>query len=61
MHEWSCMSCHIVACYASTMVGDDILRRLWELEEIPKTNTFNTPEENADLHYYQHNHTKTPE
>ena len=49
------------ACHASTMVGDDILRRLWELEEIPKTNTFNTPEENADLHYYQHNHTKTPE
>lgn len=55
------VSVHVTTFHASALLGDDILRRFWEIEESPSDQLSMTVEERAVMHHFQTNHKRTQE
>ena len=49
---------HVVTHRASLFTGDDILRKFWELEERPTTESMLSPAERSVVQHFDTNHTQ---
>ena len=50
---------HVATHHASLLTGDDILRKFWELEERPISDSALSPEERSVVQQFKANHTRT--
>ena len=56
----SCTSVnHIVSHHVSTLTGDDILRKFWEIEEQPLSQPVLSPEERTVVWHFESEHSRT--
>ena len=49
----------IVSHYVSVATGDDLLRKFWEIEEIPNDQSYLTPEERLVVQHFKDNHSRS--
>ena len=53
-------TCHqVTAHHTSIVLGDDILRKFWEIEESPRTTASFSPEERMVVQHFNENHRRT--
>ena len=56
-----CPSVEVTTCHVSCASSDEILRKFWEVEEGPLSETSLTPEERVAVQHFKCNHSRTPE
>lgn len=53
------VSLHVASLHTSTQFGDDLLRRFWEVEEVPSSSLAISLEEKFVVQHYEENHSRT--
>ena len=52
---------HVTSHHVSLLTGDELLRRFWEIEELPSNNPLHTAEESTVVDHFMKHHTRSPE
>ena len=58
-HSSPDVNLHVMALHASTVCGDDLLRRFWEIEEPPLSSPASSLEERSVVRHFETNHSRT--
>ena len=53
------LSFHVASLHTTSLSGDDLLRRFWEIEEGPSSSLAISPEEKLVVQHYEDNHSRT--